>query len=96
MTDTEPPKLRKQYKPHARPPIDFDMFTSVLAGAIKARGASYRDVAKECGVSFSAVHRVASGTESSDLATYALLCRWLGVSLDTFVARGNAKSKGER
>lgn len=76
---------------HARPPIDFDMFASVLAGAIKARGVSYREVAKEVGVSFSAVHRVARRTETSDLATYALLCQWLGVSLDTFVVpRGGA------
>lgn len=85
MTDDEPaPKPRKR-SPHARPPIDFDMFAAVLAGAVKARGLSRRQVAAEVGVSFSAVHRAANGTETSDLATYALLCCWLGVSLDTFV-----------
>lgn len=72
---------------HLQAGVDFTMLARVAAGTAKARGISYRSVAREIGASPSTVTRVMAGS-GCDLAAYVALCQWMGVSLDTFVKTG--------
>lgn len=66
-----------------------------LAAAVETKraitGLSFAAVARQAGLATPTVSRVAryEHTRSGlDLDSYVLLCRWLGVSLDTFVTDG--------
>lgn len=69
---------------------------AALGRAIRAqRTASLRTVAPGIGVSPATIARVERGLVP-DLDTYALICRWLSVSLDTFVMAHPPASVAER
>ena len=66
-----------------------------LAAAVEAKraiaGLSLTEVARQAGCATTTVSKIIryEHTRSGlDLDSYVLLCRWLGVSLDTFVADG--------
>ena len=68
----------------AQSPIDFPAFGKAVGEACRARGMSFRGLAALVAVSPSTVTRIAQG-RVCDASAYALLCLWLGVSLDSYV-----------
>ena len=66
-----------------RATVNIYALNRVLEGAIKARGISQREAAKDIGVGASGLTRL-KYEQSPDLDGYASICAWLGVSLDTF------------
>lgn len=69
---------------HVKAPIDFALFGRTILGATKGRNVSLSAAGRTVGVGAAVMSRTARGIPC-DLATYALLCRWLGLSLDTFL-----------
>ncbi len=65
--------------------IDITALLAALDTHRVTQGLSWREVARSTGISASTFSRMASG-HYPDLDGYAICCRWLGVSLDTFTA----------
>ncbi len=57
----------------------------------KRGGKPLREIVWETGVSAATISRIENG-KMPDLLTYAMICKWLGVSLDTYF--GESKSMG--
>jgi transcriptional regulator with XRE-family HTH domain len=75
--------------------LDQQMLATVLLGAAKARGVSMRQIARDIGVNSSDLHRITrtKNIDAPSLPVYIKVCRWLGVSLDTFIT---ATEQGEQ
>lgn len=65
--------------------LDHRMLSRMLLGAIRARGLTDQSAALEIGISPSTMSRFLSGSTDPGLSTYVAICRWLNVSLDTFI-----------
>src|SRR5581483_3723772 len=66
------------------PHVDIDALYASLDAQRKARDLSWRQVAKEAGVSASTLTRMAQGRRP-DVDGFAALVAWLGLSADQFV-----------
>ena len=71
---------------HRDPDLDTEALRKVVNGRLRKLGLSQRAAAEtdDLAVSASTLSRLARG-KSPDLANYIIICRWLGLSLDTFV-----------
>lgn len=69
--------------------INLKKFGKALRG--KRGECSLRETARETGIGAHTLSRLERGGVPN-LATYAALCAWLGVSLDEFVKRGKSRS----
>ena len=67
-------------------PIDVAQLYAALDAHRQAQGLSWRQVARELGLSNSYFSWLRRG-ESPGLGAYIRSCRWLGVSLDTFTTQ---------
>jgi len=70
--------------PVARDRLDTDALYAALDAQRAARKLSWRQLAKEVGVSPSTMTRLANG-QRPDVDAFAALVRWLGQSADTFL-----------
>ena len=68
--------------------IDVEALYAVLDSKRKARGTSWREIARELDVSPSTFSRMAQGRRP-DVDTFATLLRWLGMPAESFM-RGTA------
>jgi transcriptional regulator with XRE-family HTH domain len=68
----------------ARTLFDSDRLYSALDAARAARGLSWRDVAKESGVSASSLTRIGQG-KRPDVDSLAALCAWSGLDARDFM-----------
>ena len=68
-----------------QPKIDFDALRAALDHARESRGWSWRQLAKELGVTPSTLSRLANGGGGVDLDTFARAVSWLGMSADAFL-----------
>lgn len=64
--------------------IDLPAMAAVVAGRLRYEGISARSACDELEISPATMSRVLNN-EAPDLRTYVVLCRWLRLSLDTFV-----------
>jgi transcriptional regulator with XRE-family HTH domain len=64
--------------------VDLQALHTALDQQRNAQGMSWRQVAESTGMSASTFSRIRTGS-GPDLNGYVASCRWLGVSLDTFV-----------
>lgn len=63
--------------------IDTDLLYRTLDAQRQARGLSWRDVAAETGLSAPAFSRLSGGLQPG-LDGYIVMCRWLGMAMETF------------
>ena len=82
---------------HRDPDLDTEALRRVVNGRLRKLGLSQRAAAEagDLDVSASTLSRLARG-KSPDLASYIVICRWLGLSLDTFVLAEAGTMGGER
>lgn len=64
--------------------VDLEALQTALEIQRATQNVSWRDVATQTGMSASTFSRLRTG-KGIDIHGYAACCRWLGVSLDTFV-----------
>lgn len=65
--------------------IDRRALGATIEGRLKHDGDSQRAAADRIGVSFSTISRAINQVGIPDLQSYIRICRWLQLSLDTFV-----------
>lgn len=70
-----------------RPGLDTDALHAALDRERHSRGLSWRDVARETGVSAATLSRLAQGRRP-DVDGFAALVAWLGLSADEFLRPG--------
>lgn len=63
--------------------IDTDLLYRTLDAHRQARGLSWRGVAAEIGLSAPAFSRLSGGLQPG-LDGYIVMCRWLGMAMETF------------
>lgn len=68
----------------SKPLFDSDLFYTALDAARAARGLSWRDVAKESGVSASSLTRIGQG-KRPDVDSLTALCAWSGLNAGDFM-----------
>lgn len=71
--------------------MKHELNTAKFSKAIKQKriidlGIDLRDASKSVGVGFATLSRCENGN-TPDLVTYANICKWLGVSLDTYIVK---------
>lgn len=71
--------------------IDVQRLVGVLDTRIGAEGISWREAARQIGVSASLLSRLRND-QRPDLDAYVLIVRWLGMSADDFLATDENKS----
>src|SRR6267154_410424 len=74
--------------------LDVEALYAALDARRKSKDLSWRDVAKEAGVSPSTLTRMAQG-KRPDVDGFAALVAWLGIPADTFL-QGSEPSKTKR
>ncbi len=60
------------------------MFNKILTKEIQRRGISYREAAKEIGVSHTTLYQIQQG-RSMDVETAIAICKWANVPIETLV-----------
>lgn len=73
-------------------PIDTDLLYRTLDAQRQARGLSWRDVARETGLSPSTFARLPALGPGLD--GYVAMCRWLGMRMETFAERAEVEAGG--
>jgi transcriptional regulator with XRE-family HTH domain len=71
----------------SKPLFDSARFYSALDAARAARGLSWRDVARESGVSASSLTRIGQG-KRPDVDSLTALCAWSGLDANDFMELG--------
>ncbi|MCM3556704.1 helix-turn-helix domain-containing protein [Janibacter melonis] len=66
--------------------VDVQALHAALDATRTARGLSWRQLAKELGVSPSTISRMANGLRP-DVTAFAAMTTWLGMSADDFIVR---------
>lgn len=74
--------------------FDSDAFFSALDGVRIARGKNWKQLANEAGISPSTLTRMAQG-KRPDVDSLAALGRWSGLTIDSFVRKGQAVAEAE-
>lgn len=67
--------------------FDLHGFAQELHSAIRARGITQRQTAREAGVSPSSITRILSNGKSPDVDTLAALCAWGDLAADDYILR---------
>lgn len=76
-----------------RPGLDIDALHAALDHERHSRGLSWRDVARETGVSAATLSRLTQGRRP-DVDGFAALVAWLGLSADEFLRPGRPPQLG--
>lgn len=76
-----------------RPGLDVDALHAALDQERQSRELSWRDVARETGVSAATLSRLAQG-KRPDVDGFAALVAWLGLSADEFLGSGRPPKLG--
>jgi transcriptional regulator with XRE-family HTH domain len=84
----------KVVMPVTRDRLDTDALYAALDAQRAARKLSWRQLAKEVGVSPSTMTRLANG-QRPDVDAFAALVRWLGQPADTFLTRDDQAPREE-
>lgn len=75
--------------------VDVRSLHSALDKARESRGLSWRQLAKEVGVSASTISRMANDLKP-DVTAFAAMTRWLKMPAENFYVGGAANSEGEQ